>query len=111
LAHKRGAPLGNQNARKHGFYSVVRTEAEKQNLSHAALVKGVDDEIALLRIKLRSVIEHDPENLELISRAVLSLSRLLLTRSKLVADLSLISSVLPDFDHFCTLIIEYRYLI
>jgi len=27
---KRGAPKGNQNARKHGFYSPVLTEEEKK---------------------------------------------------------------------------------
>ena len=47
---KRGAPKGNQNARKHGFYSRALTEAEKVELEEASYVEGVDQEIALLRI-------------------------------------------------------------
>jgi len=93
--HKRGAPFGNQNARKHGFYSKVLTERDQQNLSRAAAVKGLDDEIALLRVKLKSVVERDPENLELISSAVVSIARLLTARNKLVAGLSSILSLLP----------------
>ncbi|HEX7474951.1 MAG TPA: hypothetical protein VF318_03215 [Dehalococcoidales bacterium] len=95
MSHKRGAPFGNQNARKHGFYSKVLTERDQQNLSRAAAVKGLDDEIALLRVKLKSVVERDPDNLELISNAVVSIARLLTARNKLVAGLSSISSLLP----------------
>lgn len=95
MSHKRGAPFGNQNARKHGFYSKVRTECEKQNLARASAIKGIDDEIALLRVKLKSVVERDPANLDLISSAVVSIARLLTARNKLVADLSSISSLLP----------------
>ena len=95
MSHKRGAPYGNQNARKHGYYSRVRTEGENKALSRSAAVRGVDDEIALLRIKLHSVVESDPHNLALISKAVVSIARLLNARNRLVAGLSSISSLLP----------------
>ena len=77
---KRGAPRGNQNARKHGFYSRVLDEAEQIDFVLATRVQGLDDEIALLRVKIKSVLRHDPQNVELIMQATNTLARLLRTR-------------------------------
>ena len=77
---KRGAPKGNQNARKHGFYSKVLDEAEQFDLELASDVNGIDDEIALLRVKIKSVLEKDPENIKLIMQATNTLARLVRTR-------------------------------
>jgi len=77
---KRGAPRGNQNARKHGFYSRVLDEAERLDLELAQGVEGVDDEIALLRVKIKSILESDPENVRLIMEATNTLARLVRTR-------------------------------
>ena len=77
---KRGAPKGNQNARKHGFYSKVLDEAEKLDFEQATGVEGIDDEIALLRVKIKSLLEHDPENIKLIMQATNTLARLVRTR-------------------------------
>ena len=77
---KRGAPRGNQNARKHGFYSRVLDEAERLDLELAQGVEGVDDEIALLRVKIKSILESDPENIRLIMEATNTLARLVRTR-------------------------------
>jgi len=52
---KRGAPKGNQNARKHGFYSKVLDEAEQLDFELAAGVEGIDDEVTLLRVKIKSL--------------------------------------------------------
>jgi len=41
-----GAPRGNQNARKHGFYSKVLNEVERLDFELATGVEGIDDEIA-----------------------------------------------------------------
>ncbi len=73
---KRGAPTGNQNARKHGFYSRVLDEAERLDFELATSVEGIDDEIALLRVKIKSLLEHDPENIKLIMQAANTLARL-----------------------------------
>ena len=97
MSRKRGAQPGNQNARKHGFYSNILTDKEKSNLGSAALVKGLDDEIALLRVKLKSIVEHDPENIRLISEIAATMARLLLNRQKL----ALLSRFLPYFTIFC----------
>jgi len=77
---KRGAPKGNQNARKHGFYSKVLDEAERLDFELATGVEGIDDEIALLRVKIKSVLAHDPENINLIMQATNTLARLVKTR-------------------------------
>jgi hypothetical protein len=77
---KRGAPRGNQNARKHGFYSKVLDEAEKLDFEYATGVEGIDEEIALLRVKIKSLISHDPDNIKLIMQATNTLARLVRTR-------------------------------
>ena len=77
---KRGAPKGNQNARKHGFYSKVLDEVEKLDFELATGVEGIDDEIALLRVKIKSLLERDPENIKLIMQATNTLARLIRTR-------------------------------
>ncbi len=80
---KGGAPKGNQNARKHGFYSKVLDEVEKLDFELASGVEGIDDEIALLRVKIKSLLEHDPENIQLIMQAASTLERLIRTRYRI----------------------------
>ena len=77
---KRGAPQGNQNARKHGFYSRILNEAEQLDFELATGVEGIDDEIALLRVKIKSLLANDPENIKLIMQATNTLARLVRTR-------------------------------
>ena len=80
LKRKKGAQPHNQNARKHGFYSNVLDEAEQLDLELATGVEGIDDEIALLRVKIKSILDHDPENIRLIMEATNTLARLVKTR-------------------------------
>jgi hypothetical protein len=77
---KRGAPKGNQNARKHGFYSHALTEAEKVDLEEASLIEGIDQEIAFLRIKLKELAEREPERIDLQLEAANTIARLIRTR-------------------------------
>jgi len=86
LKGKRGAPKGNQNAKKHGFYSKVLDEAEQLDFQLATGVEGIDDEIALLRVKIKSLLERDPENIKLIMRATNALERLITTRYKITKE-------------------------
>jgi len=83
---KRGAPKGNQNARKHGFYARVLDEAEQVDFELASGVGGIDDEIALLRVKIKSILAHDPENIKLIMQATNTLARLIRTRYNISKD-------------------------
>ena len=50
-----GAPPGNTNAVKHGFYSDALLPEERQ-LWERAQVGGVDDEIRLMRVKLHRLV-------------------------------------------------------
>jgi hypothetical protein len=77
---KGGAPKGNQNARKHGFYSNVLNAAEKRRLTVASDVEGIDDEIAVLRVKIKTILEKDPENIKLLVFAVATLANLMKAR-------------------------------
>ena len=73
---KRGAPKGNQNARTHGLYSKALSEAEKLELADIADITGIDDEIILLRIKLRQLVESHPDRLDLHIYAATAIARL-----------------------------------
>lgn len=80
---KRGPPLGNQNARVHGFYSKVLTPDELESLDSAGDIVGIDSEIALLRVKIESILKHDPDNVALIAKAVTALTRMLMARNRI----------------------------
>ena len=86
VERKRGAPKGNQNARKHGFYTRVLDEAEQLDFELASGVEGIDDEIALLRVKIKSILENDPENIKLIMQVTNALERLIRTRYKITKE-------------------------
>jgi hypothetical protein len=77
---KPGGQQGNQNARIHGYYSKVLDEDERKYYRQAAQFDGLDGEIVLLRVKLKSLIAHDPQNLKLISIAANSLTRMVMTK-------------------------------
>jgi len=77
---KRGAQPGNQNARKHGFYSRALDEAEQIQLEEAAHIEGLDDEIAVLRLKFRQLLANHPERIDLQIKLANTLARLIRTR-------------------------------
>jgi len=69
-----------QSDKKQSIYSRVMDEAEKLDFELASDVNGIDDEIALLRVKIKSVLERDPENIKLIMQATNTLAGLVKTR-------------------------------
>jgi hypothetical protein len=73
----RGAQPGNQNARKHGYYSRVLTPEQENDLPVAALIDNVDHEIAVLRVKIASIMKNDPYNYPLLLQALSLLTRML----------------------------------
>jgi len=77
---QKGAPRGNQNARKHGFYSRVLDEAQKIQLDEAREVEGIDEEIALMRVKLLSLMDKHPERIELQVLAAATITRMVRTK-------------------------------
>ena len=53
-----GAPIGNQNARKHGFYSSILSDAEKADLISHATEMELADELGFNRVLLRRAGEY-----------------------------------------------------
>ena len=80
---KKGASEGKQSVKRQGFYSMVLDEAEKLDFELAAGVNGIDDEIALLRVKIKSILGDDPKNLRLLVEATNALERLVRTRYRI----------------------------
>lgn len=59
-----GAPKGNQNARKHGFYSNQFTAEEAAKLLEVQEQEGLEDEIVLTRIQLYRIANYTKHMLE-----------------------------------------------
>ena len=66
--------------RKSGFYGKALDEAEKLELEEARGIEGIDEEIAILRVKLRELILAKPERFDLQLKVVTAIARLVTTR-------------------------------
>ena len=77
---KRGAQPGNQNARKHGYYSKVLTPEQQQVIPVTPAVRNLDQEIPVLRVKIASIMKNDPFNYALLLRALSLLTCMLNSR-------------------------------
>jgi hypothetical protein len=84
-AKRRSAPKGNREA-KPCFYEQALDEAERLDFELAAGVNGIDDEIALLRVKIKSVLGEDSKNVRLLVDATNALERLVRTRYKITRE-------------------------
>ncbi len=62
------------------FYSRALEEAEKVELEEASHIEGIDQEIALLRVKLRELLEEQPDRIDLHFEAANIIARLVKTR-------------------------------
>jgi hypothetical protein len=65
-----------QQSKKQGFYSKALDEAEKLSLEEARSIEGLDEEIAILRVKLRELIENDPDRFDLHLKVTTTIARL-----------------------------------
>jgi hypothetical protein len=65
-----------RKGKKKGFYGRALDEAEKLGLEEAREIEGLDEEIAILRVKLRELIEKEPERFDLHLRAANTIARL-----------------------------------
>jgi hypothetical protein len=63
-----------------GFYVEALTAAERLALADAMQVEGIDQEIALLRLRLRSAIRERPEELPLMFKGIELLAKVIATR-------------------------------
>ena len=75
-----------RNRASRSLYSKALDEAELLDFELAQGVEGIDDEIALLRMKIKSLLENDPDNVKLIMEATNTLARLVVTRYRISAD-------------------------
>jgi uncharacterized protein YjcR len=75
--NKRGAPLGNQNARTHGFYSQRLSRRQQRILEAASSLNGLDHEIAIVRMKIDDILVNSPENTAILMLAMSVLVKLL----------------------------------
>ena len=55
---------------KQGFYAQALSEAERVLLPGAREIEGLDEEIALLRVKLSTALAEHPDNMPLMLRSV-----------------------------------------
>lgn len=82
-SQKPKAKKAKTSARQGGFYQKVLDEAERLDFEFVSGVNGIDDEIALLRVKIKSILDDDPKNVRLIVEATNALERLVRTRYKI----------------------------
>ncbi|MBI4297986.1 MAG: hypothetical protein HY676_05585 [Chloroflexi bacterium] len=66
-----------------GFYDAILEEAERVRLPRARRVEGLDEEIALLRVRLGSLLEGQPENLPLFLKGMEMLVKAVAARYRL----------------------------
>lgn len=63
-----------------GFYVQALSEAERLALADAMEVEGIDQEIALLRLRLRTALAKQPADLSLMFKGIALLARVIATR-------------------------------
>jgi len=93
ISSRRGAPPGNLNALKHGFYARQFKKAELTGLEQCDF-DGLNDEIAILRVYIRRLIQQGSDTtdlyqtagiLRILCLATASLTRLIKTQHFLVS--------------------------
>ena len=67
----------------HGFYDAALSEAERILLPQAMEMEGLEEEIALLRVKLNSIIAQQPENMALLLKGIAMLTKAVATKYRL----------------------------
>ena len=82
----KGSPTAGGEGADRGFYSRALDEAEGMDFELAHGVEGIDDEIALLRVKIKSLLDSDPDNVKLVMEATSALARLVMTRYRISSD-------------------------
>jgi hypothetical protein len=65
------------------FYQEALSQAEKADFPVALRVEGVDQEIAVLRLRLRTALQDHPEDLQLMLRGVVLLVQALAAKYRL----------------------------
>ena len=69
LVRKKTKAIRAKNSKK-GFYAQALSEAERVLIPEARELEGLDEEIALLRVKLSTALAEHPDNMPLMMRGV-----------------------------------------
>jgi len=75
-----------RKVRPRGFYRRALDEAGKLELEEASHIEGIDEEIALLRVKLRELLQEQPERIDLHFEAANIIARLVKTRCQITRE-------------------------
>ena len=71
---------------KHEFYEGVFFDDERLLLEKAWQVEGIDDEIALLRVRLRELVEQSPERIDAQMKLTATIASLVKTRYQISSE-------------------------
>jgi hypothetical protein len=84
----RGGQPGNTNALKHGLYAQALTRAQADLAAQAAQLHPLDleAEIALLRSRIATLLQAEPDNAELLFEGIRTLARIAATHAALTRD-------------------------
>ena len=74
------ALIETEKPKKFVVYDIALDEAEKLEFDRICEVEGLDEEIAILRMKIRMILKKHPDNVRLLMAATNMLSRLVRTR-------------------------------
>ena len=80
---KSGGQPGNQNARKHGFYSRYLTQEQRDAYRAAKYGPSLTPEIAIMRLIVRDIMADPDADQVLLLRSVRTLARLLSVQTQL----------------------------
>jgi hypothetical protein len=80
--HKRhpGGQPGNQNARKHGFYSTILTPRQALQFWNIVNTEGIAPESLALRLKIANALQNAPGNTRVLTEIARLLSKFMLSR-------------------------------
>jgi len=85
MARKRTTSNGKKD-KPRGFYRRALDEAEEVELEEASQIEGLDEEIALLRFKLKELVERQPDRIDLHLEAANIIARLVKTRYQITKE-------------------------
>lgn len=72
-----------RSARVDRFYGPALSEAEQKLLPHARRIEGLDEEIAVFRVRLRTLLASEAEDFALLHDGLATLARTLAIRHRI----------------------------
>ena len=79
---KRGAPFGNQNARKHGLYSKYLSPERVKKLEQVAKIDDLAHEIIIVRLILDTLLSDPNTSTDELYKAISMLTKLVNTNRR-----------------------------